>query len=225
MLQRVVCGLAVVLLLAGTAVCQEGAKESLEQRIQKNPNDTKLLNEFFGQQFRAIYMAGQNDPDRGDKMLDAFEKSLAKIQPEQPAAKAFLSRAESTIKAYRARFALARIPLSEIVKALENTPADQESLSKYTSKVLRSISSIVRSEPDKATQQIADARKVVKSIREKTKDDESIAKSIESIERSLERYEQTVEATRKLLRFNRSGRRAPAGGGLGQPESRLPNRT
>lgn len=169
----------------------------LTQRLRENPDDTGLLNQYMVQMLREIGVLLNKDPDAAEKKLNEMAEYLDSLQPQQPAAKQLLSRAQSVAGVYRQRLELARVSLEDLREKLEADPNDGKSLSAYISKVTQQIAPLARSAPDDAEKQLEEARKFLASVSEKT-EQEATKRLIDNSQRTFASLERTIQSGKKL---------------------------
>jgi thiol-disulfide isomerase/thioredoxin len=171
--------------------------EPTAEQIQKNQDDAKALNAYFGAQFRAIGSLLEKDPAAAEKALQDFEATLAKLEPTADDAKAHVTRAKGSIKAYSSFIALQKVTQAELEQALQANADDADALSKWTQKASQDIGRLARAEPDAAEQKLAAAKEFVTKLTEAAKD-ESTKKTLAGLSRTWTALERSIESGKKL---------------------------
>jgi thiol-disulfide isomerase/thioredoxin len=171
---------------------------SLADQIKENPNDVKLLNEYFSAEFGKTVQVISTDPDAALKAVEEMEAVLKDVEPTEAAAKQLLSRAERTMTYIRERVEIARTSMDELVAKLKEDPSDQKTLGVYRSKLMADIGGIARSEPAEAEKQLTAAKELLAELSDKT-EDEAAKKSIEQTLKSLASIDRAITSAKKLM--------------------------
>jgi thiol-disulfide isomerase/thioredoxin len=167
------------------------------EQVQKNPDDAKALNSYFGAQFRSIGSLLDKDPAAAEKALQELEATLGKLEPTADDAKSLVTRAKSTIKAYASFIALAKVTQAELEQKLQANPDDAEALSQWIQKVGQEVGRLARTEPDAAEQKLAVAKDFVAKLTDAAKE-EATKKTLSGTGRNWAGLERTIESGKKL---------------------------
>lgn len=192
-MKRVLLSLALACVLAAPV----GAEETAADKLKANPNSTDAINAYMNEGLRQIVPLLQKDPDAAQKKLDEMKAFLAEIKPDQQAATALLQRTTTFLNNYERQIELARIPLTELEKKVDQDPNDQDTFGKYVQKALLAISPLARAEPDQAGQLLKDFQQRVKKTAEVTTNP-AVKTQVTQLDRQLASIERAIESGRKL---------------------------
>ena len=197
-LMFVVIALAFSALRADDAVKADkdsGAAGTATEQYKANPDDTKASTAWLNETFTEIVRLMEPSPDLAEKKLAAAKEFLSTLTPESAAGKANLTRAKSLVTTYEGNLELARLTLADFEKLLDDKPGDAALLMKYSRKVSMELSSIARTDPDKADEKL----KLVKARVEKLKEGEPDKAALSTLERTLTVLANTIKNAQKLL--------------------------
>lgn len=198
-MSRLLVSLAFALALPLATFAAEPEKKDLitAEQVQSHPDDDKLLNSFFGQEFGAIMGLVQKDPKAAEKKVSELEAVVNKLAPTEDKAKLLLTRAKSSIKSVRSQVELAQTNIADLEKTLTEKPDDLETLRKWTSKAVQEISMLARSEPDNAEKKLAAAKEFAGKVGAAAKED-ATKTQLTSLERTWTALERSIEGGKKL---------------------------
>lgn len=171
----------------------------LEKKIQENPDDLNLFNEYMSETISGIVSVLQSEPEKSVAMLDAMDKFLATLKPETPRGKQILERAKSVSEQLRSNAKIAMTSFEEIQKKLEAEPGNQELLNMLVGKTMSAASPLVRTEPDKAEAMVEKTKKILTELKGNIEDEEA-QKMIDSIVgRAFGQLESAIASGKKLV--------------------------
>ncbi len=172
-------------------------EDSAVAQIRENPNDTAAINKYLTKKFGSLTSLINEDPDAAEQQLDALAELFDLLAPTEQPAKTLVGRGKRSVIVYRRRLELARITLEDLEKKLGENPDDARSVSNYISKISQGIGPLARSEPEKAEEQLAAAKKFLDSVSEKAQE-EATKKLITNAERTFESLERRIASGKKL---------------------------
>jgi len=198
---RAILGLvATLLVFAGPVLGDDATAEKpadVISQVKQSANDAQQLNKALGDVFQRVAGLMNSDPDAADELLGALESTLSELEPDNADAKQLVSRGNSYIRLYRQQTQLARTSVEELIAKLKANADDTESLNLLTQKYQQQISSVARSEPSEAEQQLQAAREFLTSLKSETAE-VSTGRTIDQAITSLSRLDRTIESAQKL---------------------------
>lgn len=166
------------------------------EQVRANPNDSDLVNRYFGQQFGSIRSLLVNDPDSAAKVLTEVVDLVASLKPDDADAKALIPRAQSAINNYQTQLNAARISLEQVLQKLADDPNDTSLIEVYVTKINMQLSPILRSEPDKAEKELRAVKSFLAELDERASEQDS-KNAVKNAIRQFSRMDQTLAAVRK----------------------------
>ena len=196
----------ILLALVPSLVVAQGEKGSakpdtleLEKKIKENPDDAAAFNKYMTQTIQALLPAIDSNPDKAEAMLKKMDEFLAVLEPETPAGKQLLARAKRASTSLTSRIKMARTTFEDLERELTEEPDNMEVLSMLVGKASNSAAGLARTEPKKAEEIIAKAKKILKDAREKTEKEETQKAIDNMLERSFRQLDAMVASGKKLL--------------------------
>lgn len=169
----------------------------LTDQLKEKPDDKSLFDKYMIGNLGTVQSLIATDPDAAEKHLEDMKTFIESLEPETDAGKNLVQRAKQAIQYFGRQVELGRTTLEDLAGKLTENPDDTKSISMYGSKLRAEVSPLTRSEPDKAEEILANAKKLLAATKEKAQQD-ATKKAIEGIERSFARLEQSIEAGKKL---------------------------
>jgi len=201
---RLLLSLAACLLMANTLAADDDTKEpaaaaeekTLLEQVKESPDDATLLRTYLITELRAISGMLGSDVDAAEKRLEAFEAALEDHEPEAASAKSLLRQGRSAIASFKKQIELIRTPLEELQAKVKENPADSAALSQYFAKVSIETGSLMDSDPDKASEQLAAATKFLKELND-ANEDENAARLLQTMLARLGSIERRIATAKR----------------------------
>jgi len=181
---------------------EPAASQTIEQRLQANPDDTALWNQYMMDNVRILIPLSNSNPDEAQKRLDAMKQVLGAVHPTQDNAKSMLERAQSVIGFYEQRIRLASTTRAELEAKLNANPDDGPTISFYAQKLQADLTTLTFSAPDQAEQEVKAATAFLSGVKAKVKD-EAARNALAGADRLLARLQDSIDSARRRAELAR----------------------
>ncbi len=189
---RFIASCAMLLFCLSSVLAQDPAEEAAK-KLKENPNDVQAILQFMNSQLTEVQQASVDDPDAAVKKVDEMAAVLEAISPDDEKAKDLLEKAKRYLVNVKKSLTLKKIPLEEIAKKLEASPADREALLQYTEKVMQTAKELASTDLAKAAATIDEATKFLTTIRDKVKDNEDASKMMDQVQQNWNGLAQQIQ--------------------------------
>jgi thiol-disulfide isomerase/thioredoxin len=164
--------------------------------VLADPNNVKSWDAYWSEQYWIIQSMMDVDPKGAERFVDEVEGLIRDHGPTAEFSVKHVSKINGTLGAIRKSLAFYQIPLADLEKKLIENPDDLAAIENYRRKLNMELKPLARTEPAKATEQVA----AVRAMYQKVKDSAQQKKAKDAIDeavKSLASIDQEIIASRK----------------------------
>lgn len=189
-----------LLLLACLVFADEAADLALPKTprdlVLVDPNNVKFWDAYWSEQYMIIKSMMVEDPKGTERFVDEVEGLIRDHGPTAELSIAHVSKINGTLGAIRKSLAFYQVPLADLEKKLIENPDDLVAIENYKRKLKMELTPLARSEPAKATEQVAAVRETYKKVKESAQQKQA-KDAIDEAVKSLASIDQEIIASRK----------------------------
>jgi thiol-disulfide isomerase/thioredoxin len=189
-----------LLWLTALAAADDGADvvspKTPRDLILADPNNVKYWDAYWSEQYWVIQSMMDVDPQGAERFVDEVEGMIRDHGPTEEKSIVHVSKIKGTLGAIRKALAFYQVPLAELERRLIENPDELTAIENYRKKLHMELKPLARTEPGKATEQVAAVRETFKKARE-TARQKPAKDAIDEAVKSLAAIDQEIILSRK----------------------------
>lgn len=161
-----------------------------------DPNNVKSWDAYWTEQFWIIQSMMDVDPKGAERFVDEVESLIRDHGPTVDKSVVHVSKINGTLGAIRKSLAFYQVPLADLEKRMIDSPNDLIAIEQYSRKLKMELQPLARTEPAKATEQVAAVRAMYQKVKDSAQEKKA-KDAIDAAVRSLASIDQEIIASRK----------------------------
>jgi thiol-disulfide isomerase/thioredoxin len=162
-------------------------------------NQDALL-QFFKSRINEIVPKISSEPEEAQKLGTALMEALDKAEPKTESGKKNLAELKGAVSSVLRRAAVARKSFDDVVKALRDNPDGFSALSEFDMKLQLTVDAVVDEDPEKATEIVEGARKLLTDLQEKA-EGEATKNGLGRLISRLAKFDRSIKAAKQIQKL------------------------
>lgn len=187
-------------LLTGLVLADEGAEpapaKTPRDLVLADPNNVKSWDAYWSEQYWIIQSMMDLDPKGAERFVEEVEGLIRDHKPSAEKSVVHVSKINGTLGAIRKTLAFYQVPLADLEKKMIESPDDLVAIENYRKKLNMELKPLARTEPTKATEQVAAVREMYKKVKESAQQKQA-KDAIDEAVKSLASIDQEIILSRK----------------------------